>query len=491
MNFEVPDFAPALPEIFVAVMAMVTLLVSAFCRNNAKALAYFLTQLTLVGAALLVYYGLKDWSHVVTFGGMYVADPSGGFLKVIVCLSVAVALLYGKDYLSDRRIDRPEYYLLVQLMTLGMMVMISGGHLLLIYIGLEMMSLSLYGMIAFNRDCRTSIEASMKYFILGALASGLLLYGMSMVYGATGSLFLDGIAQAQITGEARVTVLLMGLVFMLAGVAFKLGVAPFHMWVPDVYQGSATAVTLLLSTAPKLAALALALRLLVDGLAPMHVQWQGMLAFLAVVSVIWGNIAAIAQSNIKRMLAYSAISHMGFMLMGLVAAGSDSALLQSKGMSAAVFYGVSYVLMGLVSFGMVILLSRAGYEAENIEDFKGLAKRNGWYAAMMMIVMFSMAGIPFFIGFFAKLAVFSVLVEAGFVWLAVVAALMSVIGAFYYLRVIKVMFFDQPNDTSPIHASIDVRIMISANGLAVALLGLLPSGLFELCNNIFKVSTLG
>jgi len=367
-------------------------------------------------------------------------------------------------------------------MTLGMMVMVTSNHMLSLYIGLEMMSLSLYGMVAFDRESARSTEAAMKYFVLGALASGLLLYGMSMVYGATGSLELSGVAQSIYHQAANKTVLLFGLVFLLAGIAFKLGVVPFHMWVPDVYQGAPTAVTLMISSAPKLAAFAMAMRLLVYGLFELAEQWQSMLMFLAVLSIILGNLAAIAQSNIKRMLAYSGISHMGFVLLGLLAGVVDGERhFALNAYSSAMFYAVSYVIMTLASFGMVILLSRAGFEAENIDDFKGLNKRSSWFAAMMMVVMFSMAGIPFFIGFFAKLSVLQAVVAAGYVWLAVLAVLMSVIGAYYYLRIVKVMYFDEPTDTAPLRAPAELRVMLSANGLAIAVLGLLPQGLMSLC----------
>jgi NADH-quinone oxidoreductase subunit N len=351
-----------------------------------------------------------------------------------------------------------------------------------LYIGLELMSLSLYALVAADRDSARSSEAAMKYFVLGALASGLLLYGMSMVYGATGSLELSAIAQSIYHQADNKTVLLFGLVFIVAGIAFKLGVVPFHMWVPDVYHGAPTAVTLLIASAPKIAAFAMAMRLLVNGMFDLAGQWQSMLMFLAVLSIILGNVAAIAQSNLKRMLAYSGISHMGFVLLGLLAGVVDGDRhFALNAYSSAMFYAVAYVVMTLCAFGMIILLSRAGFEAENIDDFKGLNKRSSWFAAVMMIVMFSMAGIPFFIGFFAKLAVLQAVVAAGHIWLAVLAVMMSVIGAFYYLRVVKVMYFEDPVDTSPISASAVLRVMISANGLAIAVLGLMPQALMSLC----------
>jgi NADH-quinone oxidoreductase subunit N len=361
-----------------------------------------------------------------------------------------------------------------------MMVMISASHFLTIYLGLEMLALSLYALVAIDRDSARATEAAMKYFVLGAMASGLLLYGMSMVYGAVGSLELFEIGQRIALGGGNKAVLVFGLVFVVAGLAFKLGVVPFHMWVPDVYHGAPTAVTLFIGSAPKLAAFAIALRVLVTGLAELAEHWQVMLMILAALSIALGNLAAIAQTNLKRMLAYSAISHMGFMLLGLlsgIVAGDPS--FTPNAYSSAMFYAIAYVLMSLGSFGMILLLSRAGFEAENIEDFKGLNKRSPWFAAIMMILMFSMAGVPFFVGFFAKFAVLQAVVAAKQVWLAVFAVLFSLVGAFYYLRVVKVMYFDAPTDTAPIQAPRDMRILLSINGLAVALLGLLPDGVLK------------
>ncbi len=481
MNFVVPDFYPAAAEIFVAVMALVIMLASTFARSVARSLAYYLTQLTLIAAAFVTIFTLEG-EVVYTFSNLFISDLMGDFLKLMIYFSMAIALLYGRGYLADRNIDKPEYYLLALLMTLGMMVMVTSNHMLPMYIGLEMMSLALYTMVAFDRDSARSTEAAMKYFVLGALASGLLLYGMSMVYGATGSLEFSGIAQSVYNQSANQSVLMFGLVFLVAGICFKLGVVPFHMWVPDVYHGAPTAVTLVIATAPKLAAFAMAIRLLIWGLFDVAEQWQTMLMLVAVASIVLGNLAAIAQHNIKRMLAYSGISHMGFMLLGLLAGvveGDRHFALNAY--SSAMFYAVAYVIMSLASFGMVILLSRAGFEAENIDDFKGLNKRSPWFALMMLFVMFSMAGVPFFIGFFAKLAVLQAVVAAGYFWLAVAAVLMSVVGAFYYLRVVKVMYFDAPVDTAPIRAPAELRVMLSANGLAIAGLGIAPQMLMSLC----------
>ncbi|WP_068634784.1 NADH-quinone oxidoreductase subunit NuoN [Thauera butanivorans] len=481
MNFVVPDFYPAAAEIFVAVMALVIMLASTFARSIARSLAYYTTQATLIAAAFITIYTMQG-EPVYTFSNLFISDLMGSFLKLMIYFATAIALLYGRGYLADRKIDKPEYYLLALLMTLGMMVMVSANHMLPMYIGLEMMSLALYTMVAFDRDSARSTEAAMKYFVLGALASGLLLYGMSMVYGATGSLEFSAVAQSIYNQAANQTVLTFGLVFLVAGICFKLGVVPFHMWVPDVYQGAPTAVTLMISAAPKLAAFAMAVRLLIWALFDVAEEWQGMLMLVAVASIALGNLAAIAQQNIKRMLAYSGISHMGFMLLGLLAGVVDGDRhFALNAYSSAMFYAVAYVIMSLASFGMLILLSRAGFEAENIDDFKGLNRRSPWFALMMLFVMFSMAGVPFFIGFFAKLAVLQAVVAAGYFWLAVVAVLLSVAGAFYYLRVVKVMYFDAPVDESPIHAPAEVRVMLSANGIAIAALGLAPQMLMSLC----------
>lgn len=481
MNFVVPDFYPAAAEIFVAVMTLVIMLASTFARSIARNLSYLLTQATLILAAFITIFTM-DGEVVYTFSNLFISDLMGDFLKLMIYFSTAIALLYGRGYLEDRKIDKPEYYILALLMTLGMMVMVTANHMLPMYIGLEMMSLALYTMVAFDRDSPRSTEAAMKYFVLGALASGLLLYGMSMVYGGTGTLEFSGIAQALHSQTANTTVLMFGLVFLVAGISFKLGVVPFHMWVPDVYQGAPTAVTLVIATAPKLAAFAMAVRLLIWALFDLAQEWQMMLMLVAGASIVLGNLAAIAQLNIKRMLAYSGISHMGFVLLGLLAGvveGDRQFALNAY--SSAMFYAVSYVIMSLASFGMVILLSRAGFEAENIDDFKGLNKRSPWYALMMLFVMFSMAGVPFFIGFFAKLSVLQAVVAAGYFWLAVLAVIMSVIGAFYYLRVVKLMYFDEPVDAAPIRAPAEVRVMLSANGLAIAGLGLMPQMLMSVC----------
>jgi NADH-quinone oxidoreductase subunit N len=367
--------------------------------------------------------------------------------------------------------------------TLGMMVMISANHFLVLYLGLELLSLSLYAMVALPRDSGNSTEAAMKYFVLGALASGMLLYGMSMIYGATGSLEVTEVAQRIFDGDAIPTILIFGLVFVVAGIGFKLGAVPFHMWVPDVYHGAPTAVTLLIGTAPKLAAFAFIMRLLVEalGMQQLLVEWQQMLVLLAVASLAIGNITAIAQTNLKRMLAYSTISHMGFLLLGILSGTLE-------GFGAAMYYTVIYVLMALGTFGMILLLSRQGFEAENLEDFKGLNQRDPWYAFIMMLLMFSMAGIPPTMGFWAKLFVLQAVLSVGYVWLAVVAVLFSLIGAFYYLRVDKLMYFDAPTDSAPIDPRADIRALMSANGLAVLVLGLAPGSLLTICERAIQLS---
>jgi NADH dehydrogenase subunit N (EC 1.6.5.3) len=474
-----PDLYPASAEIFILLMACVLLLADILAGKGRRWLVYLLAQLTLAGCfgiTLLTF----DGQGATTFSNMFIDDMLADFLKLVLYPAVAVMLVYSRGYLAARNLDRGEFFVLVLFATLGMMVMISASHFLTIYLGLEMLALSLYALVAIDRDSARATEAAMKYFVLGAMASGLLLYGMSMVYGAVGSLELFEIGQRIALGGGNKAVLVFGLVFVVAGLAFKLGVVPFHMWVPDVYHGAPTAVTLFIGSAPKLAAFAIALRVLVTGLAELAEHWQVMLMILAALSIALGNLAAIAQTNLKRMLAYSAISHMGFMLLGLlsgIVAGDPS--FTPNAYSSAMFYAIAYVLMSLGSFGMILLLSRAGFEAENIEDFKGLNKRSPWFAAIMMILMFSMAGVPFFVGFFAKFAVLQAVVAAKQVWLAVFAVLFSLVGAFYYLRVVKVMYFDAPTDTAPIQAPRDMRILLSINGLAVALLGLLPDGVLK------------
>lgn len=477
MNFVMPDFYPVAAEIFLLAMACAILLIDLVLPPAQRWLIALLTQATLVGSALISYIMLIDGQVVLTFSNMFVSDSLANLLKLLVDVTVIFMLVYNRSYLALRGLEKTEYYLLVLFGALGMMVMISASHFVSLYLGLELLSLSMYALVALDRDSARATEAAMKYFVLGALASGLLLYGMSMIYGATGTLEIGGVAQSLYQGAANKSVLLFGLVFLVAGLAFKLGVVPFHMWIPDVYHGAPTAVALFIGSAPKLAAFAMAMRLLVYGLFDLAEQWQTMLMIMAVLSIAIGNLAAIAQTNIKRMLAYSAISHMGFMILGLMSGVVGGVIDPNRAIasySASLYYIIAYVIMTLCAFGMILLLSRAGHEAEEIADFKGLNQRSPWFAAMMAIVMFSMAGIPPFIGFWAKFLVLLAVIDAGQLWLAIVAILFSLMGAFFYLRIVKMMYFDAPTDKTPIQASFDMRLLLSVNGLGVLVLGLFP-----------------
>ncbi len=461
------------------------LLVDLFVKDPRRTLTYVLTQLTLVGSAVitLLLFMSNPGQVSYTFSGMFVSDMMGDLLKLLLYITMIVVLFYSRMYILDRpQMAKGEFYVLGLFATLGMLVMISANHFLTVYIGIELLSLSLYAMVALNRDSVQATEAAIKYFVLGALASGVLLYGISMIYGATGVLEIPVVAERMLAGQVDMAVLVFGIVFLVSGMAFKLGVVPFHMWIPDVYHGAPTAVTLIIASAPKLAAFAVVIRVLVGGLLLASQDWQMMLLILSVMSMLVGNFAAIAQSNIKRMLAYSAISHMGFMLLGLVVGvvGGD-ARDTLNAYSASMFYIVTYVLTSAGAFGMVMLLSRAGFESENISDFAGLNKRSPWFAGMMMMIMFSMAGIPFFVGFFAKFSVLQAVVAAGYLWLAIAAVFFSLVGAYYYLRVVKVMYFDPPASCEPVRASMDVKILLSANALIVALLGIFPHRLMSLC----------
>lgn len=475
MTFEHPNFAAALPEIFILIMACVVLLVGVYQRSNSQLTTYLLTQATLFGALILTVALHTNAPPALTFDNMFVKDSMGDVLKIFIYLTAFVAFLYSRHYLYERGLLRSEYFVLGLFAVLGMMVMVSANSLLTVYLGLELLSLCLYAMVAFNRESATSSEAAMKFFVLGALASGLLLYGMSLFYGATGTLILSEIKDSISATAEHSTVLRMGVVFIVIGIAFKLGSVPFHMWVPDVYHGSPTAVTLFIGTAPKIAAFGMTMRLLVDGLGTLHVEWQSLLIILAMLSIAIGNVIAIAQTNMKRMLAYSTISHMGFLLLGVLT-GTDN------GYSSAMFYTLVYAVMGLGGFGMIILLSRAGFEADNLDDFKGLNDRSPWFAFSMLILMFSMAGVPPTVGFFAKLSVLQAAVEVHLVWLAVYAVIFSVVGAFYYLRVVKLMYFDKPVDTAPITCGPDMKLALSVNSMAVLLLGMFPGVLMALCS---------
>ncbi|KQX86999.1 NADH-quinone oxidoreductase subunit NuoN [Variovorax sp. Root473] len=474
------------PEIVLLVMACIIALVDLSDTSPRRTRTYILTLLTLAAVAVLTGLAAVGGKTSYGFGGMVVSDSMGNWLKCFASLALMVTLVYGRPYAADREMLRGgEMFTISMLALLGMFVMIGGSNFLLIYLGLELLTLSSYALVALRRDHAVASEAAMKYFVLGAMASGFLLYGLSMMYGATGSLDLNEVFKAISTGKVNHQVLVFGLVFIVAGLAFKVGAAPFHMWVPDVYQGAPTAITLLIGAAPELAAFGIIIRLLVDGLQPLAIDWQQMLAVLAIASLVIGNLAAIAQSNLKRMLAYSTIAQMGFMLLGLVA-GSDQQGTQNAqaAYSASMFYVITYVLTTLASFGIILLLAREGFESEEITDLAGLNQRSPLYAGVMAIAMFSLAGLPPLVGFYAKLAVLQALIASGaaiYIGLAVFAVVMSLIGAFYYLRVVKVMYFDAPVTATTVSASFDVRTVLTINGALILILGVLPGGLMTLC----------
>lgn len=479
------DFALAAPEIFLTVMGMLILVLDAFSQAPRRALAYGLSLATLA-----ILFVLSAWQWRIglvgeSFFGLYVADPLAHLLKMASYIAVALTLIYGREYIQTRDMLRGgELYVLVLFALLGQMVMISAGNFLTIYLGLELMSLALYALVAIRRDDAQSTEAAMKYFVLGALASGFMLYGMSMMYGATGNLDLRNIADAVNSGQVDYLPLTFGVVFLIAGLAFKLGAVPFHMWVPDVYQGAPTAITLVLAAAPKLAAFAITLRILVIGFVDLAADWQPMLLILAVLSLAVGNLTAIMQTNFKRMLAYSTISHMGFVLLGLASGSLDGDIqADTSAYGSALFYILTYVLTTLASFGLIMLLARDGFECESIDDLKGLNRRSPWVAAMMLILMCSLAGLPPLVGFDAKLLILQGLLQSDRLWLAVVAVLFSLIGAFYYLRIIKVVYFDEPADQSVLAPATPFvpRTLMLVNGLLVLGLGLMPGGLIALC----------
>ena len=463
------QFAPASAEIFLACAACVVLLVDVFLPERRRAVSYLLALAAILGTAI-VLVNTAPQGRVVTLSGAFVADPLSQLLKLFTCAVVAVAFLYARDYLKARALFKGEYYVLGLLATLGIFVMISAHSMLSLYLGLEIMSLSLYALVAFNRESPLAAEAAMKYFILGAIATGCFLYGTSLLYGITGSLDLGEIALRARDLDGLDIHLLVALSFILVGVAFKFGAVPFHMWLPDVYQGAITPVTLFIGTAAKVASLAMIFRVLVEGLGPMQGSWADMLVVLAVLSMAIGNIVAIAQANLKRMLAYSTISHVGFILLGVLAG-------TTAGYQAAIYYTLAYVIMAAAAFGMIILLSREGFEAEELDDFRGLNARSPWFAAVMLIVMFSMAGVPPLLGFYAKFAVLAAVIEVGRTWLAVAGVVFSVIGAFYYLRVVKLMYFDEPVEQGPLVAGADLRLVLSLNGLLVLGLGIFPQAL--------------
>ena len=479
MEYNLITLQPVLPEIFLLTATCLILVIDLFLTDRTRMLTYGLSLAAIIGAIALTQFAAGAEREVI-FDGSFVRDPMSDVLKTGLLLVTLFAFVYAKDYLSEQGILRGEYYVLSLFAVLGMMVMISANSFLTVYLGLELLALCLYALVAFHRDSRTGAEAAMKYFVLGALASGMLLYGISMVYGATGQLVFPEVAAVIASGAADQTVLVFGLVFIVLGISFKFGAVPFHMWVPDVYQGAPTSVTLFLGSAPKIAAFALAMRLLVDGLGGLLVQWQDMLIILAVLSMALGNVVAVAQTNIKRMLAYSTISHVGFIFLGLLS-GTE------KGYSAAMFYAIVYALTAAGGFGVVTMLCRKGFDAENIYDLKGLNDRSPWLAFMMMLILFSMAGVPPTVGFFAKLFVLDAVVSVDMVWLAAVAVFFSIIGAFYYIRAVKVMYFDKPIVSEPLASSMDVRVMMSINGLAMLWFGLFPAGLLGACRAAFGI----
>lgn len=474
--FQVPNMLFALPEMLMLGMACIILLVVAFAGARGTDWVYGLSQMTLLSTAVVVVWFMGDGG--LTFSDTYIKDNLSDLLKLFICIVNMLVLLYSIAYLKARKLLQGEFFVLAIFSTLGMLIMVSAYHMLTLYLGLELMSLCLYAMVAMHRDSAVATEAAMKYFILGSIASGMLLYGMSIIYGVTGSLAINEIAQAVATGAGDETILSFGIVFLVIGIGFKFGAVPFHMWLPDVYHGAPTAMTLFIAAAPKIAAFAMIIRLLAEGLIDLQHHWQDMLIMLAVLSMIVGNVIAIAQSNLKRMLAYSTISHVGFLLMGVLSGTQE-------GFTAALFYTLIYALMTLGAFGMILLLSRQGYEAENIDDFKGLSERQPWFALMMLILMFSMAGIPPLAGFYAKLTVIKAVIDIDLLWVALVAVVTSVIGAFYYLRVIKVMYFDKPVVEHKLEAGSTMQIMLSANALMVLGLGIVPGILMKICMIVF------
>lgn len=480
------NYSAILPEAILLGCACVILVADLFLDERHHG-TYLLTLLSLAAVAAAALVPLWTGAAQYAFGGMYLTDPMSAVLKLTAILATALTLVYAQGYARKRAMWRGEFFSLALFALLGIMTMISANNLLVIYLGLELQALSLYGLVALRRDDSRATEAAMKYFVLGALASGFLLYGMSMLYGATATLDINELAHRINSGQTIYAVLILGTIFIVAGLAFKLGAAPFHMWVPDVYQGAPTPVALFLASAPKLAAFAIAFRILVEGLPQVAVDWQRMLALIAVASIAIGNVTAVAQTNLKRMLGYSTVGQMGFLLLALLAGvvGGNTTI-TAGAYGAAMFYVITYALATAGCFGIILLLAREGFEAEEIADLGGLAKRSPWYAFMMTLLMLSLAGLPPTVGFTAKFVVLQALVSDGgsgaMYWLAVVAVLFSVVGAFYYLRVVKTMWFDEATDTNAIVAGQDVRIALSANGLALLVLGVLPQGLLALCN---------
>jgi NADH-quinone oxidoreductase subunit N len=479
MTLESLNIAIALPEIFLLAMACLILVVDVFLPSDKRNLTYVLTQFSLIVTLALLLSNQTD-VRILAFNDLFVQDAMADALKLFIVIISFGVFVYSREYLQVRNIFKGEFYVLGLFSIVGMMLMVSANNLLMLYLGLELLSLCLYALVAFNRDNGNASEAAMKYFVLGAIASGMLLYGMSILYGLSGSLMLSEIAQAVTKAEGAQNIgMIFALVFIVVALAFKLGAVPFHMWMPDVYHGSPTAVTALIGTAPKLAGFAMIMRLLVEALGGLQADWQQMIIVLAVLSLAVGNIIAIAQTNIKRMLAYSTISHVGFILLGILSGTAE-------GYSSAMFYTISYAMMSLGGFGVIMLMARKGFEADNITDLTGLNQRSPWFAFIMMILMLSMAGVPPTVGFWAKLAVLTAVVDVNLVWMAIIAVFFSIIGIFYYLRIIKVMYFDDAVDTRPLECGRDMQIALSTNGLAILALGLYPAALMSLCVSVFS-----
>jgi NADH-quinone oxidoreductase subunit N len=473
------DILIMVPEFYLVAAACVLLLADAFLPDNQRGVTLHWASIFVLVAGIYLVVAHQPSGAVTAFNGMFIRDGVAEILKVFALLCTILVFLYAKPYLSDRKLLVGEFYTLMIFAVIGVMLLVSAGNLIMVYLGLELLTLSSYALVALNRDSRLSSEAAIKYFVLGALASGMLLYGMSMVYGATGTLDLVQLRDA-IPHSGMPHLLVFGLIFMLIGIAFKLGAAPFHMWIPDVYQGAPTAVTVFIGSAPKLAAFGMAFRLLAIGMGDLSQHWQLMLAALAVLSLAVGNLVAIVQTNLKRLLAYSTISHMGYLLLGLVNAGPE-------GYASAMFYAISYALMSTAAFGVILALSRAGFECEEIDDFKGLNQRSPWMAFMMLLCMFSLAGVPPMFGFFAKLLVLQAAIHAGMMWLAIVGAVFAIIGLYYYLHVVKVMYFDKPVEGSEVRLQPDatLRLALSVNALALLVLGIYWGPLLSWCQQAF------
>jgi NADH-quinone oxidoreductase subunit N len=472
------NFSLISSEIFLLAMTCIVLLADLFIPQRKHMITYALTQITLIGA-IVITVCLYCVPNTVAFNGLYIHDTLGSVLKISIYVVSIFVFIYSRDFFRENDMAGGEPYLLGLFSILGMSILVSAYNFMTLYLGLELMSLPIYALVAFRRSSQVSTEAGMKYFVLGALASGILLYGMSMIYGATGSLQIDQISTAiGALNQPHALILIFGLVFVVAGLAFKLGVVPFHMWVPDVYTGAPNVATLFIAVAPKIAAFGMIIRIIVEGTGSLQIQWQELFILMAILSMLLGNIVAIAQTNIKRMFAYSTIAHGGYLLLGFAAGGAT-------GYSAALFYTIAYAVMSLGGFGLITLLSQKGASIESVDDLRGLHSRNPWLAFMMLLLLFSMAGIPPTVGFFAKLGLLQALISADLTWLAILAMIFACIGVFYYLRVVKVMYFDSALDNKSFVLSWDAKLAISLNGLVILYFGLFPSALIMLCRGVF------